>query len=53
MGINSIHAFIILTNNHRLGASTISGIYRERWRIEKQNPKIKTFVGTSMNALLA
>jgi hypothetical protein len=48
----------ILTNNHRLGASTISGIYRERWRIEeffrllKQNLKIKTFVGTSMNALL-
>lgn len=49
----------ILTNNHKLGASTISGIYRERWRIEeffrllKQNLKIKTFVGTSMNALLA
>ena len=48
----------ILTNNHRLGASTISGIYRERWRIEeffrllKQNLKIKTFVGTSRNALL-
>lgn len=48
----------ILTNNLDLGASTISGIYRERWRIEeffrllKQNLKIKTFVGTSRNALL-
>lgn len=48
----------ILTNNLELGASTISGIYRERWRIEeffrllKQNLKIKTFVGTSKNALL-
>jgi len=48
----------ILTNNLELGASTISGIYRERWRIEeffrllKQNLKIKTFVGTSKNALM-
>lgn len=48
----------ILTNNLELGASTISGIYRERWRIEeffrllKQNLKIKTFIGTSQNALL-
>ena len=48
----------ILTNNLELGASTISGIYRERWRIEeffrllKQNLKIKTFIGTTENALL-
>lgn len=48
----------LLTNNLKLGASTISGIYRERWRIEeffrllKQNLKIKTFIGTSENALL-
>jgi len=48
----------LLTNNLELGASTISGIYRERWRIEeffrllKQNLKIKTFIGTSENALL-
>lgn len=48
----------VLTNNLELGASTISGIYRERWRIEeffrllKQNLKIKTFIGTSENALL-
>ena len=48
----------LLTNNLELGASTISGIYRERWRIDeffrllKQNLKIKTFIGTSENALL-
>ncbi len=48
----------LLTNNLNLGASSISGIYRERWRIEeffrllKQNLKIKTFIGTSENALL-
>ena len=36
---------------------TIAGIYRERWQVElffkalKQNLKIKTFVGTSPNAL--
>ena len=48
----------IITNNLELGASTISGIYRERWQIEeffrllKQNLKIKSFVGTNENALL-
>jgi len=48
----------IITNNLDLGASTISGIYRERWQIEeffrllKQNLKIKSFVGTNENALL-
>lgn len=39
------------------GSTTIAQIYRERWRIEvffrylKQNLRIKTFVGTSANAL--
>ena len=39
------------------GASTIAGIYKDRWQIElffkalKQNMKIKTFVGTSANAV--
>lgn len=48
----------ILTNNRALGASTIARIYKDRWQIEiffktlKQNLKIKTFVGTSENALL-
>lgn len=47
----------LLTNNFDLGASTISEIYRERWQIEvffktlKQNLKIKSFVGTSENAI--
>lgn len=49
--------FEFLTNNHRLSPSTIAQIYRERWQVElffkalKQNLKIKTFVGTSANAL--
>lgn len=49
--------FEFLTNNHALSPLTIAGIYRERWQIElffkalKQNLKIKTFVGTSPNAL--
>ncbi len=47
----------ILTNNTHLGPTTIARIYRERWQIEiffktlKQHLKIKTFVGTSENAL--
>ena len=49
---------VLLTNHPAFGASTISDIYRQRWQIEvffktlKQNLKIKTFVGTSENALL-
>lgn len=48
---------VFLTNHHGLGASTIAAIYKDRWRIElffkalKQNLKIKTFVGTSANAV--
>ena len=47
----------LLTNQMHFGASTIAAIYRERWQIElffkalKQNLKIKTFVGTSANAV--
>jgi hypothetical protein len=47
-----------LTNNFRLAASTIGGIYKDRWAIErffcwiKQNLKIKTFIGRSENAVL-
>jgi Transposase DDE domain/Domain of unknown function (DUF4372) len=46
-----------LTNNFKLGASTIARIYKDRWQIElffkalKQNLRVKTFVGTSANAL--
>ena len=48
---------VLLTNHLKFGATTISRIYRERWQIElffkalKQNLKVKTFVGTSENAL--
>jgi len=47
----------LLTNLLKFGANTISHIYRDRWEIElffkvlKQHLKIKTFVGTSPNAL--
>lgn len=46
-----------LTNHLTLGASTIARIYKDRWQIElffkalKQNLRVKTFVGTSANAL--
>lgn len=49
--------FVFLTNNLTLGATTIAAIYQDRWQIEcffkvlKQHLKIKTFVGTSANAL--
>lgn len=48
---------VFVTNNLRLAASTIARIYKERWKIElffkalKQGLKIKTFVGTSENAV--
>ena len=41
-----------------LSAQTIADIYKERWQIElffkwvKQNLKIKTFLGTSANAVM-
>lgn len=48
---------VFLTNNLKLSSSTVAAIYKERWQIElffkaiKQNLKIKTFLGTSANAL--
>ena len=48
---------VLLTNHLDFDASTISDIYKDRWQIElffkalKQNLKVKTFVGTSKNAL--
>jgi hypothetical protein len=48
---------VFIANHHGLGASTIAAIYKDRWQIElffkaiKQNCKIKTFVGTSANAV--
>jgi len=46
-----------LTNNMHLAASTIASVYKSRWDIElffkwiKQNLKVKTFIGTSENAV--
>lgn len=47
-----------LTNNVAFAASTIALIYKDRWSVElffkwiKQHLKIKTFLGTSENAVL-
>ncbi len=49
---------VLLTNHLEFGSTTIAGIYRDRWQIEiffkvlKQNLKIKSFVGTTKNAVL-
>ena len=46
-----------ITNHLQFGATTIARIYKERWQIElffkalKQLLRVKTFVGTSANAL--
>lgn len=48
---------VFLTNHLKFGATTIAKIYKDRWQIEtffkilKQNLKVKTFVGTTPNAL--
>lgn len=48
---------VLLTNQLDFGATTIADIYKERWQIElffkalKQNLRVKSFVGTSENAL--
>ena len=50
--------YIFLTNNFKLSAKTIADIYKARWQVElffkwiKQNLKIKSFIGTSKNAVL-
>ena len=50
--------FRFLTNNLSLSATTIADIYKARWQIEaffkwiKQNLRIKSFFGTSKNAVL-
>jgi len=52
------HEYHFITNAIHLPAQTIADIYKERWQIElffkwvKQNLKIKTFLGTSANAVM-
>ena len=48
---------VFLTNNFTLSAETIAALYKARWEIElffkwiKQNLKVKSFYGTSSNAV--
>lgn len=48
---------VFLTNHLDLEATTVAAVYKERWQIEllfkalKQNLRVKTFVGTTANAL--
>ncbi len=50
---------VFLTNNFELPAKTIADLYKQRWQVElffkwiKQNLRIKTFYGTSENAVKA
>ena len=54
---SSQREFRFLTNHHELPAETVAAIYKQRWQVElffkalKQNLRIKSFVGTSANAL--
>lgn len=48
---------VFITNHLKLAAATIAAIYKDRWQIElffkaiKQSLRIKTFIGTSENAV--
>jgi IS4 transposase len=48
---------VFVTNHPSLAAATIAAIYKDRWQIElffkaiKQSLRIKTFIGTSENAV--
>lgn len=50
--------YVFLTNVMHLSAATIAELYRQRWQVElffkwiKQNLKIKSFLGTSKNAVM-
>ena len=50
--------YVFLTNNFKLAAKTIADLYKARWQVElffkwiKQNLKIKSFIGTSHNAVM-
>jgi len=50
--------YVFLTNHFKLVSRTIADIYKARWQVElffkwiKQNLKIKSFIGTSKNAVM-
>jgi putative transposase len=50
--------YVFLSNHFKLVARTIADIYKARWQVElffkwiKQNLKIKSFIGTSKNAVM-
>lgn len=50
---------VFVTNDFKSAASTIAEVYRQRWQIElffkwiKQNLKVKSFLGRSLNAVLS
>ena len=50
--------YVFLTTNFQLSAKTIADICKSRWKVElffkwiKQNLKVRSFVGTSRNAVL-
>ena len=55
--ISNNQRLVFLTNNRTLKPETIADLYRSRWKIElffkwiKQNLRIKSFYGTSFNAV--
>jgi Transposase DDE domain/Domain of unknown function (DUF4372) len=57
LDIEGEQPLVFLTNHLQFGATTIADIYKDRWKIEvffktlKQNLKIKSFVGTTPNAI--
>ena len=50
---------VILTNQMDWAPTTVASVYKDRWQIEiffkmmKQNLKIKSFLGTTRNAMLS
>jgi putative transposase len=50
--------YVFITNIFHLSAKTIADIHRDRWQVEiffkwiKQNLKVKSFLGTSKNAVM-
>ncbi|CAO0823726.1 hypothetical protein DFAR_3850034 [Desulfarculales bacterium] len=54
---NNQKQVVLLASHHKLTASIVVDIYKDRWKIEllfkalEQNFKVKTFVGTSNKAL--